>query len=209
MFRTLTFVLCLTAIAASASAGQPPVEDQDSPRAVQPRPTPTLTPPPGTPRVPAPGVEAPQEPPVPVPTPAPPRKSRGRDVNVQIELTISDQAGSSAPEKKVVSLLAADQTMGRVRANAHARPKDIPVMPMVGSVLNVDAFPTVLEGDRILLQVTLEYAPLREQSQQPATTLNESINVILQNGKPLVISQAADPVSDRKMTVEVKATILK
>ena len=151
--------------------------------------------------MPAPGVEAPQEPPAPS-APVPVRKSRGRDVNVQIELTISDQAGSSAPEKKVVSLLAADQTMGRVRANAHARQKDI---GMVGTVLNVDAYPTVLEGDRILLQVTLEYAPLREQSQQPPTTLNESINVILQNGKPLVISQAADPVSDRKMTVEVKA----
>jgi hypothetical protein len=33
--------------------------------------------------------------------------------------------------------------------------------------------------------------------------------VILQNGKPLVVSQAADPTTDRKMTVEVKATILK
>jgi hypothetical protein len=33
--------------------------------------------------------------------------------------------------------------------------------------------------------------------------------VILQNGKPLIISQSADPVSDRKVVVEVKATILK
>jgi hypothetical protein len=199
MFRTLLVALSFTAIAAAASAGQPPVEDADSPRAIyQPRPAPTPVPP--TP--PPPGILVAQDP----PAPAPPRKSRGRDVNVQIELTISDQAGTSAPEKKVVSLLAADQTMGRVRANAHARQKDI---GMVGTVLNVDAYPTVLEGDRILLQVTLEYAPLREQLQQPPTTLNESINVILQNGKPLVISQAADPVSDRRMTVEVKATILK
>ena len=29
------------------------------------------------------------------------------------------------------------------------------------------------------------------------------------SGKPLVISQAADPTSDRKVTVEVKATVLK
>ena len=32
---------------------------------------------------------------------------------------------------------------------------------------------------------------------------------MLQSGKPLVVSQAADPVSDRKVIVEVKATVLK
>jgi hypothetical protein len=35
------------------------------------------------------------------------------------------------------------------------------------------------------------------------------LTVIVQNGKPLLVSQAADPSADRKMTVEVKATVLK
>jgi hypothetical protein len=39
--------------------------------------------------------------------------------------------------------------------------------------------------------------------------MNQSLTVVLQSGKPLMISQAADPVSDRKVNVEVKATILK
>jgi hypothetical protein len=39
--------------------------------------------------------------------------------------------------------------------------------------------------------------------------MNQSLTVILQSGKPLIVSQAADPVSDRKVVVEVKATILK
>jgi hypothetical protein len=135
------------------------------------------------------------------------RKIRGKDVNVQIEITISDQAGSGAADKKVVTLLAADQTMGRVRANAHAQQ---PNVGMVGTELNVDARPIVMDNDRILLEVTLEYSPLRQSpvTQQP-TNLNEQLSVILQNGKPLTISQAADPVSDRRMTVEVKATVLK
>ncbi len=30
--------------------------------------------------------------------------------------------------------------------------------------------------------------------------------MVLQSGKPLIVSQAADPVSDRKVIVEVKAT---
>jgi hypothetical protein len=33
--------------------------------------------------------------------------------------------------------------------------------------------------------------------------------VVQQSGKPLIISQAADPINDRMMIVEVKATILK
>jgi hypothetical protein len=135
------------------------------------------------------------------------RKIRGKDVNVHIEITISDQAGAGAADKKVVSLLAADQTMGRVRANAHAQQANV---GFVGTELNVDARPLVMDNDRILLELTLEYSPLRPSpvTQQP-TNLNESISVILINGKPLTISQAADPVSDRRMTVEVKATVLK
>jgi hypothetical protein len=39
--------------------------------------------------------------------------------------------------------------------------------------------------------------------------INQSQTVILQSGKPLIVAQAADPVSDRKVIVEVKATILK
>jgi hypothetical protein len=40
-------------------------------------------------------------------------------------------------------------------------------------------------------------------------SLNENITLILESGKPTIVSQAADPTSDRKITVEVTATILK
>jgi hypothetical protein len=33
--------------------------------------------------------------------------------------------------------------------------------------------------------------------------------VILQEGKPLLISQGADPSGDRKITVELRATLVK
>jgi hypothetical protein len=163
--------------------------------------------------LPTPGTPAPGAPGVLQPGPAPPipfeaqKRIRGRDVNVQVEITISDQSGSGPADKKVVTLLAADQTMGRVRANAHAQQANV---GMVGTELNVDARPVVMDNDRILLELTLEYSPLRPSpvTQQP-TNLNESLHVILQNGKPLTISQAADPVSDRRMTVEVRATVLK
>ena len=201
MLRFWLFAISFLAMAGVAAAQLPPdgVPLQDVPVAQAPTPKPGRVPP------------------VPMPMPPTPargdlpleaaRKIRGKDVNVQVEITISDQAGSAAPEKKVVTLLAADQTMGRVRSNAHAQQANV---GMVGTELNVDARPIVMDNDRILLELTLEYSPLRQSpvTQQP-TNLNEQISVILQNGKALTISQAADPVSDRKMTVEVKATILK
>ena len=149
---------------------------------------------------------APQGPPppstTPAPTPQPPRKMRGRDLNVQVELTISDHLGNAAPDKRVVSMLIADGAFGRIRSIADASI----------AVLNVDARPEILEGDRLLVEMTIEYKPLAPDgagaTKRPAP-LNEQLTVILQNGKPLLVSQAADPMSDRKMTVEVRASILK
>lgn len=209
MCRILILVVAFTAIAASASARH--VQDDQVP--IPPTPAAQT---PGSP-APLPQVPAAGRQPTPKPAPPPvavpvvpgeaPLKIRGRDLNVQVEVTIGDQIGATAPEKKVVSLLAADRTMGRVRANAHAQRGD---MGFVGTVLNVDARPIVLDNDRILLELTLEYSPLREtQVKQQPTNLNESLSVILQNGKSLMVSQAADPISDRRMTVEVKATIVR
>ena len=197
MIRRIAVVLIVLGMAVPTFAGQP----QD--RAPQ-QPPKLAIPPPA------------QPPQVPVPVPAPPQepvRKRGpaKDLNVHVELTISDQLGTATPEKKVVSLLAADQTMGQVRASARANRANI---GFVGAGLNVDARPTVLENDRVLLELKLEYMPFlpnpgpNAPSQEP-TNLNESISVILQSGKPLTISQAVDPITDRRMTVEVKATIVR
>jgi hypothetical protein len=158
------------------------------------------TPPPATPRA----VQGPP-PPTPPPPPAaaqPPRKPRGRDTNVQIELTISDQLANAAPDKRVVSMLIADGVFGRIRSG------DNPNIAM----LNVDARPEILDNDRLVIEITIEYRPLPPDGTVPAkrpAPLNEQLTVILQNAKPMLVSQAADPVVDRKMTVEVRATILK
>ena len=59
----------------------------------------------------------------------------------------------------------------------------------------------------------LEYSPKSrsepEEVEPGMTSINERMTLILESGKPLVISQAADPTSDRKITVEVTATILR
>ena len=130
--------------------------------------------------------------------------------NVQVELTISDQVGTQAPEKKMVSLIVASGSWGKIRSAGNM------LVPGQGPVvvdINVDARPFVSVEGPVQLELTLLYSPpggaMKDGRMEKPTGVNQSMTVILQSGKPLVISQAADPVGDRKVVVEVKATVLK
>ena len=132
--------------------------------------------------------------------------------NVQIELTLTDQLGANPAEKKTVSMIASSGSWGKVRSVGTIRPDgDSPY----AVVLNVDARPFVSVDGPVQLELTFEYVPLKstgdvkEGARQRPSGINQSQTVILQSGKPLVVSQAADPISDRKVIVELKATVLK
>jgi len=131
--------------------------------------------------------------------------------NVQIELTISDQVGTQTPEKKTVSMIVASGNWGKVRSAGNVRPpNDAPF----GVDINIDARPMVSVEGPVQLELTIVYSPpgggsIKDGRMDKPSGVNQSMTVILQSGKPLVISQAADPVADRKVIVEVKATVLK
>ena len=130
--------------------------------------------------------------------------------NVQIELTLSDQSGTAAPEKKIVSMVVSSGNWGKIRSAGSFFPVgDRPI----GVDLNVDARPFVSLEGQIQLELTLNYSPpggpARDNLTTARTGINQSLTVILHSGKPLIVSQSADPVSDRKVVVEVKATVLK
>jgi hypothetical protein len=129
----------------------------------------------------------------------------GQPVNIKIDLTITDQMGPGSPSSRVVTLLVADRASGSIRSGGHVD-RQGPVK------INVDARPQILSNGNIRATLTLEYAPrttAAEQTVVSASSLNEQMTVVLEPGKPLVISQAADAAADRKITVEVRATILK
>jgi hypothetical protein len=130
--------------------------------------------------------------------------------NVQIELTLTDQHGAQAPEKKTVSMIVSSGNWGKIRSAGNVRPQN--EAPFVVD-LNVDARPFVSVEGQIQLELTLVYSPPggadKDTVKPRPTGVNQSLTVVLTSGKPLVISQAADPVSDRKVVVEVKATVLK
>ena len=165
-----------------------------------------------------PGADAPPPPP---PAPTPDGRTRKVGPNVRIEVTFTEQRADAPAQAKTVTVTTGDGHWGRVRSQAHS--SDVGATP-----LNVDARPEVQSDGRILTALTLEYAEKRVRSKEPPptptgapvafigdrrditdVTMNQSVTVVLESGKPLVITQAADPVSDRKVTVEVKATVLR
>jgi hypothetical protein len=149
--------------------------------------------------------------PAPAPAPAPAPRSFGQPVAVRIELTITDQVGTAAPVKKTMTMMAADGERVSVRSMNRTPGQN-------GAQFNVDAKP-MLTQDKIRLDLSISYdAPETPQPGTPekaekaaswSTTLQESMGVIVENGKPTLISQSADPRTDRKVSVEVRATILK
>ena len=134
--------------------------------------------------------------------------------NVRVDLTISDQTGNGPVEKKQVTLIAAEESWGKIRTNAATKAQDVtaggPVTPIR---LNVDARPFLNSAGAIQLELTIDYNPLgamtKDTAQLRPTEINQSMTIVLHSGKPMIVSQAADPVTDRKIIVEVVATILK
>jgi len=165
-----------------------------------------------------------QPPPAPTPTPAPPRSATpaaapaapgpprrtGQPINVRIDLSINDQRAGSAPIKRTLSMVVADGMAGSIRSQSEVL--------AVGPVpLNVDVSPDLLADNKIRLNLTLQYdwpAPIDAGRDAPRgtvvkTALRDSVTLILENDKPMIAAQSADPIGDRQVTVEVKATILR
>ena len=128
--------------------------------------------------------------------------------NVRIELTLTDQRTGAPTTSKTVMLTTSNQNWGKLRSEVSSA--------IYGSApLNVDARTIIVSDGKISVQLTIEYSQGRIPDAEGNTEkiaqvrINESITALLDDGKPLVISQSAEPTSDRKVTVEVKATVLK
>ncbi len=199
------------ALAAPAAIAQPaaiPAFEQAPPAPPAPPPPPAAAIAPQAPRAPQPARaprastgEAPDPPEV-------MRRSRGQLVNLRLEFTVTDQIGTAPPVRKTVAMNVADGESGRIRTNAevYRRNAAMTIVP-----LSVDASPEI-DGNRIRLRASLEYQLLKDpEPDLPAgkTSITQSVTAILSDGVSTILSQSADPLTDRKVTLEVKATIVK
>lgn len=162
------------------------------------------------------------------------------NMNVRIDVTISDQTGSGAPTKKTVSLTVADGGRGSVRSGvtvpipsttfAPQPVKEGEGKPMTSwsyrdMGLSLDVTGALIRGNYVRLRLAVEYNPVDEKmaaaegptaawlAQGPASfaRFSQTLDLSLENGKPLVVASSSDPVPSRNRTasLEVKATILK
>ena len=198
--RTLALASLIVTAAAGSMLAQTPAAPQP-PRGRSAAPT-TDAP---RPRVAAPAAETPQP-----AAPAAPERARRefQPINIKVDLTLTDQRGASPAIKRTVTVLAADGYTGSIRTQSQ--------VVQVGPVpLNVDASPTLLADGKVRLSINLQYdwpAPAEGNSARGtvvSTSLHDQLMMILESGKPMIVAQSADPVGERQVTVEVKATILR
>jgi hypothetical protein len=186
--------------------------------------------PPAPPAPPVPS-QAPQAPPVPQASPrfqgptspllAPraempkvqaPRMVRGQLINLRLEFTITDQIGTATPVKKTVIMNVADGESGRIRTNADVYRKAGNSGSFTNVPLSIDASPE-LDGTKIRLKASLEYQLLNDAASADVpggkTSITQAVTSVLNDGVSAILCQSADPLTDRKVTLEVKATIVK
>jgi hypothetical protein len=134
--------------------------------------------------------------------------------NVHIDVTITDTLGA-APTKKTVSMLVADKRTGQIRSSLSILvPSGVGGNGTYRSIgINVDATPEVRADGHVFMRLSLEYTPdnpaVESGTPQKPASLNESMAVVVADGKPTMLSQSADPQSDRKVTLEVTATVVR
>lgn len=140
------------------------------------------------------------------------RGAPGEPVNVLLELTIIDQAGAAEPVRKTVTMLMADQTDSRIRSQGHMAAGQGPDQEITQVALNADAHVRVVAPQRLFVQATVEFSGpdfSTEDRRIRFTPLNQSFEVILESGKPTVVSKTNDPISGRRVTLEATATIIR
>lgn len=197
--RILVLATCLFVAAAGTARAQ---QSPQAPQAPQPGQAPRAAIPPPAPAPPA----APAAPRAPAP------RREGQPINVRVDFNITDQRPGGTPVKKTVSVISADGFTGSIRSQGE--------YTGLGSVpLNVDASPELLADGKVRVRFSIQYdlpTPPETLAQNTGkvgiatrTGIHQSVVLVLENGKPIVAAQSADPVNDRQVIVEVKATILR
>ena len=139
--------------------------------------------------------------------PAKPRQP----VNIRIDVKINDERGAQATTSKTLSLTVADGGTAFSRSTV-----EVPYGAKIETVrhvpLHVDATPQI-EGSRIRLRFSMEYNAVDlaadTRPYYPKMEIKENLTLVLENEKPLLVAESPDPLSDRRVSVELKATILR
>jgi hypothetical protein len=146
------------------------------------------------------------------------RQSKG--VNVRIEATVIESKGEQVTGRKALSVTTidgGDWSSVRSTQSVPFKAKGQSSYTYRGAPLNMDARAFLRDDGRIRIELTLEYGggateTASEGEDLPSALdqgIKQSVSAVLESGKPLMVAQSADATGDRRVALEVKATVLK
>jgi len=215
MKKVLLIALFATAVAAPSFAEGQDIVAVQAPPAPPPAPRPAPAAAPARP----PAAPAAQAPPAPPPAPAPlsplvgqqpaPSRSGQPTPNVRFDVTITDTGGAKPVSKTLSLTIWGSNNNGSVRQIAQA-PNPTPGPPTIPIALNVDVRNVNwMDNNGVRASVAIEYQPyLPDAKTQPGMVVANATTMFF-DGRRTQILVTSDPVSDRKTTIEVTATVLK
>ena len=137
----------------------------------------------------------------------------GQAINIRLEVSVGVQQGQTTSARKTVTLVLADRESGQVRSQGVIPATVVKDSRVTNVSYDLDALASVVDAGRVRaslsLRVDLPEHATGDAVVNPVSSVQERFTVVLDNGKPLVVTQSADPLTDRIVTVEIKATILR
>ena len=224
--------LAVTALTPALAQDTPPPPPPAPPPATR---SPRQAPPPPPPAPPPQGAQPRTQPPPPPPAPPPPAEpalpraprapriaraerpgASSKGVNIRIDATVIESRGEQTVGRKTVSATVMDGENGSVRSTVIVpaqSPTDGARKDMLRGVLNMDVRAWLRDDGRVTAYLTLESQggaiDLGERGSGSDAGIRQSVAVVLEQNKPLVVAQSADAVGDRRLALEVTATVLK
>ena len=133
-----------------------------------------------------------------------PAREPGQLVTIKIDVAVVEEGGNEPMVRRATSLLLADRQNGSVRVNGRPvteRTSDGREVQTAHRFF-VDAFPMIQPNGRTQVQLTLDYG-------RPPVFTSARVEPLLESGKTAVVAESVDPGTDRRIRVEMTATILK
>jgi hypothetical protein len=141
--------------------------------------------------------------------------------NLRFDVAILDEGGGAPPTRKNVSIIArGNNQTASVRSEGtlnSTHPISIAMRAQSINIgLKVDVrgmhsqwMPSALPSGKIAGRVAVEYQPYSPEVKSLPSSVTTQVDAVFDEGRKMVIAQAADPLSDRRTTIEVTVTVLK
>ena len=143
--------------------------------------------------------------------------------NLRFDITITDTGGAKPVTKSMSLTVSSGNNAGSIRNNARmpggepmtvvsteAGKPPTSINQMMNFPLNVDVRAVNwVDDNAVRANVSVEYQPYVPDAKSQPGVIVASATTLFYDGRKTQILQASDPVSDRRTTIEVTATILK